>query len=125
MIYEFVIIGSANINQRSMEGSRDTEIAMGAYQPHYNCAGQHLSSVEECFRRPETEECVRRGERDGGGELAEVHVAGHGGDDGAPAEVQVGKDGKVGTLPGHGCFPPDVGGKVLGAQSSLPNALTT
>ena len=36
---EFVIIGSANINQRSMEGSRDTEIAMGAYQPHYKWAG--------------------------------------------------------------------------------------
>lgn len=32
---EYVIIGSANINQRSMAGSRDTEIAMGAYQPHY------------------------------------------------------------------------------------------
>ncbi|KAI7998368.1 Phospholipase D beta 1 [Camellia lanceoleosa] len=31
---EYVIIGSANINQRSMEGSRDIEIAMGAYQPH-------------------------------------------------------------------------------------------
>lgn len=31
---EYVIIGSANINQRSMDGSRDTEIAMGAYQPH-------------------------------------------------------------------------------------------
>lgn len=35
---EYVIIGSANINQRSMEGSRDTEIAMGAYQPHYRWA---------------------------------------------------------------------------------------
>lgn len=32
---EYVIIGSANINQRSMDGSRDTEIAMGAYQPHH------------------------------------------------------------------------------------------
>lgn len=30
---EYVILGSANINQRSMEGTRDTEIAMGAYQP--------------------------------------------------------------------------------------------
>lgn len=37
---EYVIIGSANINQRSMEGSRDTEIAMGAYQPHYKWAGK-------------------------------------------------------------------------------------
>lgn len=32
---EFIILGSANINQRSMAGSRDTEIAMGAYQPHH------------------------------------------------------------------------------------------
>lgn len=33
---EYVIMGSANINQRSMAGSRDTEIAMGAYQPHHS-----------------------------------------------------------------------------------------
>ncbi|KAL6650066.1 hypothetical protein ACP70R_014290 [Stipagrostis hirtigluma subsp. patula] len=30
---EYIIVGSANINQRSMDGGRDTEIAMGAYQP--------------------------------------------------------------------------------------------
>ncbi|GMQ03565.1 hypothetical protein CsSME_00049322 [Camellia sinensis var. sinensis] len=35
---EDVIIGSANVNQRSMEGSGDTEIAMGAYQPHHTWA---------------------------------------------------------------------------------------
>jgi phospholipase D1/2 len=38
---EYVLMGSANINQRSMEGTRDTEIAMGAYQPNH---------VEECLR---------------------------------------------------------------------------
>uniref|UniRef100_A0A0E0D1L0 Phospholipase D n=1 Tax=Oryza meridionalis TaxID=40149 RepID=A0A0E0D1L0_9ORYZ len=32
---EYIIVGSANINQRSMDGGRDTEIAMGAYQPSY------------------------------------------------------------------------------------------
>lgn len=32
---EYVIVGSANINQRSMAGTKDTEIAMGAYQPHH------------------------------------------------------------------------------------------
>ena len=37
---EYAIMGPANINQRSLEGSRDTEIAMGAYQPHYTCAGK-------------------------------------------------------------------------------------
>lgn len=35
---EYVLIGSANINQRSLSGSRDTEIAMGAYQPNYTWA---------------------------------------------------------------------------------------
>ncbi|KAK9276408.1 hypothetical protein L1049_005941 [Liquidambar formosana] len=35
---EYVILGSANINQRSLEGTRDTEIAMGAYQPYYTWA---------------------------------------------------------------------------------------
>ena len=40
---EFVLIGSANINERSLEGSRDTEIAMGGYQPHHSWAkkGSH------------------------------------------------------------------------------------
>ena len=32
---QYIIIGSANINQRSMDGGRDTEIAMGAFQPRY------------------------------------------------------------------------------------------
>lgn len=32
---EYAMVGSANINQRSLAGSRDTEIAMGAYQPHH------------------------------------------------------------------------------------------
>ena len=35
---QYIIIGSANINQRSMDGSRDTEIAMGGFQPNH-CVG--------------------------------------------------------------------------------------
>ena len=31
----YVIIGSANINQRSMAGSRDTEICVGSWQPAF------------------------------------------------------------------------------------------
>lgn len=56
---EYVIIGSANINQRSMEGIRDTEIAMGAYQPQYTWANKisaprgqvvpHVSSSSFCI----------------------------------------------------------------------------
>lgn len=33
-----IILGSANINQHSMEGTRDPEIAMGAYQPYHTWA---------------------------------------------------------------------------------------
>ncbi|KAL7641190.1 UNVERIFIED_CONTAM: hypothetical protein RMT77_008328 [Armadillidium vulgare] len=35
---EYIIVGSANINDRSLNGNRDTEIAMGTFQP------EHLSS---------------------------------------------------------------------------------
>jgi len=35
---EYAILGSANINQRSLDGSRDTEIAMGSYQLHHTLA---------------------------------------------------------------------------------------
>jgi len=31
---EYVIVGSANINERSMAGDRDTEMCIGAYQPN-------------------------------------------------------------------------------------------
>ena len=37
---EYVIVGSANINDRSMAGSGDTEIAMGSYQPHHTWAAK-------------------------------------------------------------------------------------
>ena len=33
----YVITGSANINQRSLDGDRDSEIAIGAYQPQFVC----------------------------------------------------------------------------------------
>ena len=30
---EYILIGSANINQRSLGGNRDTELSVGGYQP--------------------------------------------------------------------------------------------
>lgn len=74
---EYIIVGSANINQRSMDGGRDTEIAMGAYQPHHlNTSNQvargrvhgfrmslwheHLNSIENQFLDPASLACVQR-----------------------------------------------------------------
>ncbi|MED6111381.1 Phospholipase D [Stylosanthes scabra] len=72
---EYIIIGSANINQRSIDGSRDTEIAMGAYQPCHISRNEpsrgqihgfrmalwyeHLGFLDGSFLVPQSLECVR------------------------------------------------------------------
>jgi len=141
---EFVIVGSANINQRSMDGSRDTEIAMGAYQPYHTWSfkhapprgqvygyrmslwAEHFGTLEPTFEDPESAECVCRVNA-----LAESNwqqytasevtdMQGHL----MPYPLQVTVDGLVMPLPGHEKFP-DVGGSVMGTnQPNLPDDLT-
>ncbi|KAH7833156.1 hypothetical protein Vadar_003565 [Vaccinium darrowii] len=141
---EYVIIGSANINQRSLDGSRDTEIAMGAYQPNYSWArkkthprgqvygyrmslwAEHLGNLEDSFRQPHTIECVKLVNR-----IAKQNWKAFVADEDMEMSghlmrypVEVSRSGKVSSLPGHESFP-DVGGKVLGSVTNLPDALTT
>ncbi|KAK9129364.1 hypothetical protein Sjap_009851 [Stephania japonica] len=140
---EYVIVGSANINQRSLAGSRDTEIAIGAYQPHYtwdrtkhprgqiygyrmSLWAEHLGYLEDCFKEPHSIDCVRRVNQ-----IAEDNWSRFTADQVTPLEghllkypIHIDEDGKVGPLPGQDTFP-DVGGKILGAHSNLPDALTT
>jgi len=74
---DYIIVGSANINERSMAGNRDSEIAIGAYQPYFTSetsSGQprgdihafrvglwssHMRRMLPCFLEPESVECVR------------------------------------------------------------------
>ncbi|XP_057832450.2 phospholipase D delta isoform X1 [Cryptomeria japonica] len=141
---EYVIIGSANINERSLDGSRDTEIAMGSYQPHHTWAqlrrhphGQiygyrkslweeHLGTLDASFDHPESLDCVQKVN-----EMAEKHWSQFTAEEVIEMKghllkypVAVGADGKVGPLPGYENFP-DVGGKIVGAPGSLPDTLTT
>ncbi|XP_022880720.1 phospholipase D delta-like [Olea europaea var. sylvestris] len=142
---EYVIVGSANINQRSMAGTKDTEIAMGAYQPHHTWAkkqqpphgqvygyrmslwAEHLGMVEKCFEEPETMECVKRVN-----EVAEDNWKRYTAEEFTTLEghllkypIEVDGSGNVSPLPGHENFP-DVGGRVLGAQChAIPDVLTT
>ncbi|KAM4118522.1 hypothetical protein ACB094_02G209800 [Castanea mollissima] len=142
---EYVIVGSANINQRSMAGTKDTEIAMGAYQPHHSWTSrkkhpcgqvygyrmslwtEHLGMVDTCFKEPESMECVKMVN-----EIAEENWKRYTDEDFTLLQghllkypVQVDKDGTVSPLPRHENFP-DVGGKVLGAHfAHLPDTLTT
>ncbi|XP_021908338.1 phospholipase D delta [Carica papaya] len=142
---EYVIIGSANINQRSMAGTKDTEIAMGAYQPHHAWAkkskhphgqifgyrmslwAEHLGKLDEHFMEPESLKCVKAVNKIGednwnkftDAEFTELrgHLLNY------PLLIE--KDGKVSSLPGYETFP-DVGGKIIGSHSiGLPDTLTT
>ena len=70
----YIIVGSANINQRSMAGSRDTEIAVGSWQPNFsfdNPRGdvhkfrlglfcEHFNYFDEIFISPSSMQCVRK-----------------------------------------------------------------
>ena len=78
---EYIIVGSANCNQRSMDGGRDSEIAMGAYQPHHIITDwgprpqgqvhgfrmslwyEHMGMRDRDFLRPESLQCVRKVQR--------------------------------------------------------------
>ncbi|XP_065864795.1 phospholipase D beta 1-like isoform X2 [Euphorbia lathyris] len=140
---EYVIIGSANINQRSMEGTRDTEIAMGAYQPNHTWArkqsnpygqiygyrmslwAEHTGTVEDCFTRPESLECVKRMKGIGEvnwkqfvGEIA-TDMRGHL----LKYPVEVDRRGKVTPIPGCETFP-DVGGNITGSFLAIQENLT-
>ncbi|XP_057965730.1 phospholipase D delta [Malania oleifera] len=142
---EYVILGSANINQRSLAGTKDTEIAMGAYQPYHTWSEQkqhprgqiygyrmslwaeHLGLVEECLKEPESAECVKRVN-----EIAEENWKKYTTENFTPLQghllkypMKVDADGQISPLPGHENFP-DAGGKVLGTHSpTIPDILTT
>ncbi|CAH9079586.1 unnamed protein product [Cuscuta europaea] len=141
---EYILMGSANINQRSLSGSRDTEIAMGAYQPHKTWANkkslpqgqvygyrmslwaEHLGELEACFQKPHSVKCVRRvneiARYNWKAFVAEEYqdMRGHL----MQYPVQVSRSGEVTSLPDFECFP-DVGGSILGSPTNLPDALTT
>ncbi|CAN1848869.1 Phospholipase D beta 1 [Linum perenne] len=140
---EYVIIGSANINQRSMEGARDTEIAMGAYQPQHTWArkqrnplgqiygyrmslwAEHLATVEDCFSQPESLDCVRRVRSMGESNWKQfvddeiTEIRGHL----MKYPVEVDRTGKVKPLPGCETFP-DVGGNIIGSFIAIQENLT-
>ncbi|XP_034709096.1 phospholipase D beta 2-like [Vitis riparia] len=140
---EYVILGSANINQRSMEGTRDTEIAMGAYQPHYTWArklsnprgqiygyrmslwAEHTGTIEDCFLEPESLECVKRVRS-----MGEMNWKQFASDDISEMRghllkypVEVDRKGKVKPIPKCETFP-DAGGNIMGSFLAIQENLT-
>lgn len=142
---EYIIIGSANINQRSMDGARDSEIAMGAYQPYHLATGgqpargqihgfrmalwyEHLGMLDDTFLHPESEECISKVNRVAdkywdlfSSEELENDLPGHL----LRYPIGVASEGEITELPGMEFFP-DTKARVLGAKSDyLPPILTT
>ncbi|XP_073295739.1 phospholipase D alpha 1 [Primulina huaijiensis] len=141
---EYIIIGSANINQRSMDGARDSEIAMGAYQPHHLANRQpargqihgfrmslwyeHLGMLDETFLHPGSEECVMKINEIADKywdlyscEELEKDLPGHL----LRYPIGIASEGDVTELPGTEFFP-DTKARVLGTKSDyLPPILTT
>ncbi|GER38784.1 phospholipase D [Striga asiatica] len=140
----YILFGSANINQRSMAGDRDTEIDMGAYQPHHTWPkenkhphgqiygyrmslwSEHVGTIEDCFENPETMECLSHVNR-----VAEDNWKRYTDQPFTPLQghilkypLEIDFDGNVKPMPGHENFP-DVGGEVKGHPNGvLPYALT-
>lgn len=140
---EYLILGSANINQRSMEGARDTEIAMGGYQPNYTWAkksghphgqiygyrmslwAEHLGGLEEVYNKPETLECVRtvrtqaemNWKQFASEQVTEMksHLLKY--------PVDVDQRGKVRPLQGYEQFP-DLNGNICGSFIAIQENLT-
>ncbi|KAM7260475.1 hypothetical protein ACFE04_016216 [Oxalis oulophora] len=133
---EYIIIGSANINQRSLDGSRDTEIAMGAYQPYHLSTNrpspkgqiygfrmslwrEHLGLLEAVFENPASRECMLRVN-----EITDENWREYSRSDQVrdlpshllryPVEVNYG--GEVAVMP-HFKFFPDTNAEVLGKEA--------
>ena len=141
---DYIVIGSANINQRSMAGERDSEICVGAFQPDHSISdGQprgdihtfrmalwsaHLGGYSDIFENPNSAECLEyvRGVTSQFWELytaeepasSDVHLL--------PYPYTISETGDVSALEGEWSNFPDTAAPVLGAKSGvLPGKLTT
>nr|TKR58996.1 phospholipase D family protein [Populus alba] len=141
---EYIIIGSANINQRSMDGARDSEIAMGGYQPYHLATRQpargqihgfrlglwyeHLGMLDDTFLKPENEDCIRKVNQIAdkywdlySSETLEGDLPGHL----LRYPIGISSEGNVTELPGTEFFS-DTKARVLGVKSDyMPPILTT
>jgi len=144
----YIIVGSANINERSMSGTRDTEMAVGCWQPQfsaYNPYGdvhmfrmglwaEHLKTWEEAFRFPGTLECTQRVK-----EMASFNWQSYNFDtynlpqDPAPPgnlllyPIQVEQSGEISNLANFTSFPdyPSTARVMGGKQAMIPDKITT
>jgi phospholipase D1/2 len=140
------LVGSANINQRSLDGSRDSEIVLGCWQQKYladqqdiargdvhgfrlQCFAHIMGVLDEAFRHPSSLECVHRVN-----EIARTNWNTYTSDDVVrdmhpsfvlPYPIAIDTDtGSISAATENGCFP-DTNARILGSRTILPEFLTT
>merc|ERR1712110_488168 len=139
----YIIVGSANINQRSMAGTRDTEMAVGCWQPAFPAGNpygdvhtfrmslwtEHFRHWEPSFRFPGSQECLDKvktyAQYNWDVYSQRQHKA-------TPGQVltyplNVMPDGELRNLDGVATFPDfPPGSKIMGTVSSfIPQKVTT
>lgn len=139
----YLLIGSANINQRSMDGQRDTEIAIGCYQSRRDESNsdnknilsfrmslwyEHTGRAQEVFLEPQSLECVQS-IRSVGDDMWEIYsrdeIQDMGGVHLVSYPANVTKEGGVEDLAeGDGCFP-DTETLVRGKRSKVLSSILT
>jgi len=152
---ETIIMGSANINQRSMDGARDSEIAYSAYQPEFvidgnTCPRGHVQAFRmqifsahlgiknredlEVFRNPHTAEAVSKftqiadenWEKYLRDSKNHVNLTAHI----LPYPYDVLNDGQVKAVQNKkkvvdGVFPDTMAAKIIGCRTKVPDIMTT
>ena len=142
---EYILVGSANINERSLGGNRDTEIAAGGYQPGHTVEEEgdprgsvhtfrmalwsaHFGGYDEAYLNPISEECLAKVRETSQTfwdlytsdepEHSDCHVL--------PYPLDIDQEGNVRALDAPlDCFP-DTSASILGCKSLyLPEKLTT
>jgi len=142
---EYIIVGTANINERSMNGNRDSEMALGSYQPNLIpqdpdelCKGdihtfrlslwaEHCGQHMRQHINPSSVECIRAMINVGQKNLHRyVHAIGEDSHSHLMSyPYQIEKDGKIFPRSDFKEFP-DTGGSVCGETKNLfPILLTT
>ena len=143
---DYIVVGSANINQRSLGGNRDSEICIGGYQPSqtndmtkgspkgaihtFRLAlwSAHLGGYKPAWDSPNTNECLNQVQAVTSSnwssytapapQHSHVHLL--------PYPLSISKAGQVSALPPPYHTFPDTTAPVTGSKSGyLPSKLTT
>ncbi|XP_045620568.1 uncharacterized protein [Procambarus clarkii] len=143
---EYIIVGSANINERSMSGNRDSEMALGAFQPQFtkeefgnseiegdirtfrlSLWAEHCGTHMEEHLSPSSASCMTamRGLGEANMQKYISQEAEHNDSHLMTYPFNVNQDGRVEEREDCPKFP-DTGGSIAGKNSNfLPNSLTT